>query len=111
MLYADLDRSNDHRAGAVIDEAGRKLATRRVKDTRGGLDSLTQLLQGFTDSEHKDPLACIAETNQGLLIAVVQEAGFSVYPFDPKVADRRRTPSGAKTDQIDAYLLAKCGVN
>jgi transposase len=37
------------------------------------------------------------------------EAGFSVYPVNPKVADRRRSASGAKTDQIDAYLLAKLG--
>jgi transposase len=39
----------------------------------------------------------------------ILDAGFSVYPVNPKVADRRRSASGAKTDQIDAYLLAKLG--
>jgi transposase len=32
-----------------------------------------------------------------------------VYPVNPRTVDRRRKPSGAKTDAIDAYLLAKTG--
>lgn len=109
MLYAGLDWADDHHDVVVIDEAGRKLGTKRVKHTKEGLDSLTQFLEGFTGSEHKDQMACIAETNRGILIAAILEAGFSVYPVNPKVADRRRAASGAKTDQIDAYLLAKLG--
>ena len=37
------------------------------------------------------------------------DAGLAVYPVNPKTVDRRRKPSGAKTDAIDAYLLAKTG--
>jgi transposase len=40
------------------------------------------------------------------------EAGLAVYlvyPVNPKTVERRRKPSGAKTDAIDAYLLAKTG--
>ena len=37
------------------------------------------------------------------------EAGIPVYPVNPKTVDRRRKPSGAKTDAIDAYLLARTG--
>src|SRR5213082_2702634 len=54
-------------------------------------------------------MACIIETTHGLLIAALLEAGFPVYPVNPKTVDRRRSASGAKTDQIDAYLLAKHG--
>jgi transposase len=32
-----------------------------------------------------------------------------VYPVNPRTVDRRRGASGAKTDSIDAYLLAKTG--
>jgi len=32
-----------------------------------------------------------------------------VYPVNPRTVDRHRAPSGAKTDTIDAYLLAKTG--
>jgi len=37
------------------------------------------------------------------------EAGFPVYPLNPKVVDYRRKPSGAKSDPIDARLLANIG--
>ena len=37
------------------------------------------------------------------------EALFPVYPVNPRTVDRRRSASGAKTDTIDAYLLAKTG--
>jgi transposase len=55
------------------------------------------------------PWACIVETSRGLLIAFLLEAGWHVYPVHPKTVDRHRAASGAKTDAIDAYLLAKHG--
>src|SRR5438132_1507762 len=54
-------------------------------------------------------MACIIETTHGLLIAALLEAGWPVYPVNPRTVDRRRSASGAKTDAIDAYLLAKAG--
>jgi transposase len=54
-------------------------------------------------------MACIIETTHGLLIAALLEAGWPVYPVNPRTVDRRRSASGAKTDTIDAYLLAKTG--
>ncbi len=45
----------------------------------------------------------------GLLIAHLLEDGWPVYPVNPRTVDRRRSASGAKTDTIDAYLLAKTG--
>ena len=48
-------------------------------------------------------------TNHGLLISWLLEAGYPVYPVNPKTVDRHRSASGAKTDKIDAYLLAKHG--
>ena len=54
-------------------------------------------------------MACIVETSQGLLITHLLEVGWSVYPVNPKTVDRKRGAAGAKTDKIDAYLLAKTG--
>lgn len=56
-----------------------------------------------------DQIACIVETTHGLLIATLLEAGVSLYPVNPKTVDRKRAGSSAKTDLIDAYLLAKHG--
>lgn len=43
------------------------------------------------------------------LIVHLLEAGWPIYPVNPRTVDRRRSASGAKTDLIDAYLLAKTG--
>jgi hypothetical protein len=56
-----------------------------------------------------EQIACILETKQGLLITTGLPAGLALYPVNPKTIDRTRAVSGAKTDLIDAYLLAKHG--
>jgi hypothetical protein len=42
-------------------------------------------------------------------MTALMEARLAVYPVNPKTVQRRRKPSDAKTDAIDAYLLAKTG--
>ncbi|MDP9382578.1 MAG: IS110 family transposase [Chloroflexota bacterium] len=106
MWYAGIDWADDHHDAAVIDDAGRQVATIRVEHSPEGLQKLTAFLRGIGDPQQ---VACVIETNHGLLITALLEAGFAVYPVNPKTVDRRRKPSGAKTDAIDAYLLAKTG--
>jgi transposase len=55
------------------------------------------------------PLACLLETTQGVLITALLEHGLPVYPVNPKLVDHSRKPSGAKTDAIDAGILARIG--
>jgi transposase len=59
--------------------------------------------------QHADRVACILETNKGLLITALLEAGLPVYPVNPKTLEKWRKPSGAKTDAIDTFLLARKG--
>jgi len=42
-------------------------------------------------------------------MTALMEAGLAVYPVNQKTVQRRRKPSGAKAEAIDAYLLAKTG--
>jgi transposase len=108
--YAGIDWADQHHDAVVIDEDGKRVATRRVPHTAAGLAQLTAFLQGVGDvAAHPEHLACIIETSQGLLIHALLDAGLPVYPVNPKTVDRRRKPSGAKTDAIDAYLLARTG--
>jgi transposase len=109
MWYAGIDWADDHHDAVVIDASGQVLLTLCVAHTPAGLASLTAALTQITGPDAKDQLACIVETNHGLLIASLIDAGFAVYPVNPKTVDRRRSAAGAKTDQIDAYLLAKTG--
>jgi transposase len=106
MWYAGLDWADSHHDVVVITEAGHQVASRRIAHTAEGLAELIAFLQGIAPL---DQIACIIETNQGLLISTLLEAGCTIYPVNPKTIDRRRSASGAKTDTIDAYLLAKTG--
>jgi transposase len=109
MWYAGIDWADVHHEVVVIDERGQIVASKRVEHTKAGLEGLGQFLESISGPAQKEQLACIIETTHGLLIAALLEAGFPVYPVNPKTIDRRRVPSGAKTDLIDAYLLAKTG--
>ncbi|MBV9689458.1 MAG: IS110 family transposase [Ktedonobacteraceae bacterium] len=109
MWYAGIDWSDTHHDVMVIDDVGKQVVSKRVAHTKAGLDQLVVLLQGILGSEPKEQMACVVETNHGLLITTLLEAGFAVYPVHPKTVDRRRGAAGGKTDQIDAYLLAKYG--
>src|SRR5205823_4363535 len=98
----------DHDA-LVIDETNRQVGSCRLTHTVEGLTQLKDFLFSISGPERKEEMACIIETTHGLLIASLLEAGFPVYPVNPKTVDRRRNAAGAKTDKIDAYLLAKHG--
>jgi len=110
MWYVGIDWANDHHDALVIDEKGRQVGSLRVDHSPQGLSKLNTFLEQIIgDLSSKEQMACIIETTHGLLIAHLLEAGWPVYPVNPRTVDRRRSASGAKTDTIDAYLLAKTG--
>lgn len=109
MWYAGVDWADQHHDILVLDETGRRIGLLRVDHTADGLAKLNGFLETITGADHKEQMACIVETNHGLLIASLLAAGWPVYPVNPRTVDRHRAASGAKTDLIDAYLLAKTG--
>jgi transposase len=109
MRFCGIDWANDHHDALCIDEHGHQLGSIRVAHSPDGLSQLDTYLERMAEPGGKDQLACIIETTHGLLIAHLLEQGWAVYPVNPRTVERRRAPSGAKTDSIDAYLLAKTG--
>ncbi len=109
MWYAGIDWADTHHDALVIDERGRQVGSLRVDHTPQGMSKLNTFLEQIIGTAPKEQMACIIETTHGLLIAHLLEAGWPVYPVNPRTVDRRRSASGAKTDTIDAYLLAKTG--
>jgi transposase len=91
----------------VLDETGKRVGMRRLAHSHDGLHELQAFLLGLAAS--LEELACIVETNHGLLITFLLEAGIPVYPVNAKVATQLRKAAGAKTDRIDAHWLAKLG--
>ncbi len=107
MWDVGLDWADTHHEVDVLDEAGKRVGARRFAHSHEGLNELKAFLLGIASSPEQ--LACIVETNHGLLITFLLEAGIPVYPVNPKTANQLRKAAGAKTDQIDAHLLAKIG--
>lgn len=109
MKFCGIDWANDHHDAVSIDEHGQQVGSMRVAHTPEGLSHLDAYLEQVAGPAGKEQIACIIETTHGLLIAHLLEQGWAVYPVNPRTVERRRAPSGAKTDTIDAYLLAKTG--
>ena len=107
MWYVGLDWADTHHDVEVLDEAGKRVGARRFAHSHDGLNELKQFVLSI--ATQPENLACIVETNHGLLITFLLEAGLPVYPVNPKTANQLRKVAGAKTDQIDAHLLAKIG--
>lgn len=101
--YAGIDWADQHHDAVVIDAAGQQVGAVRIAHTKAGLSELTRFLVGICEAPEQ--MACILETNQGLLIAALLEAGFPVYPVTPKTVDRRRNAAGAK-NRSDRCLVA-----
>ena len=109
MWYSGIDWADEHHDALTIDEKGHQIGSIRVDHTPQGFAKLDAFLMQIIGSAPKEHMACIIETTHGLLIVHLLEAGWPVYPVNPRTVDRRRSASGAKTDLIDAYLLAKTG--
>ena len=107
MRYVGLDWADTHHDVEVQDETGTRVGARRFAHSHDGLNELKAFLLGIAASPEE--LACIVETNHGLLITFLLEAGIPVYPVNPKSTNQLRKAAGAKTDRIDAHLLAKLG--
>ncbi len=107
--FAGIDWGDTAHHLVVIDTSGQVITTFRVEHTAAGIEQLIARLMAVLGPSPRAALACILETSQGLLVTALVEHGFSVYPVNPKTVDRQRPASGLKTDQVDAYLLAKYG--
>jgi len=105
-LFTGIDWANDNHEICVIDTNGNVKASLHVENNYEGLkllcDKLRELAQGDLSK-----VGCALETNRGLLVNTLLAGGFNVYPINPREVDNRRKTSGAKTDRIDAKILAK----
>ena len=104
MWYTGIDWADEHHDALTIDEKGHQMGSIRVDHTPQGFAKLDTFLMQIIGSAPKEHMACMIETTHGLLIVHLLEAGWPVYPVNPRTVDRRRSASGAKTDTIDAYF-------
>lgn len=101
--YAGLDWASDHHDVAVVDQQGKVVRQFRITHTAEGWKELADQWREL------GAVAVAVETNQGFTIERLLASGVTVYPVNPKSAERyrdRKAPSGVKNDQLDAWSLA-----
>ena len=101
------DWAEDHHDVHLMDDDGKKLASRRLPE---GLDGIRVFHELVADHVN-DPGEVIVgiETDRGLWVTALVAAGYQVYAVNPLAASRyrdRHNVGGAKSDPGDAKMLA-----
>jgi transposase len=108
VIFVGDDWAEVHHDVYVCDEAGVKLAARRVPEGIAGIAMLHELIA----VQAIDPAGVVVgiETDRGLWVQALVAAGYQVYAINPRAASRyrdRHSVSGAKSDPGDAKMLAE----
>jgi transposase len=107
-ITCGIDWAENHHDVALVDEAGKLVAKRRISDDLPGYRQLLELLAEAGDSA-ETPIPVAIETARGLLIACLRTTGRKVYSINPMAVARyreRHTVARAKSDHADAMALA-----
>ena len=110
MLFVGDDWSEEHHDVEIQDEAGRKLAARRLPEGAAGIARLHELIAAHLGADGDPGQVVVAiETDRGLWVQALAAAGYQVFGLNPKQVARfkeRYNLSGAKSDAADAHALA-----
>jgi len=103
LHFAALDWASDHHDVAVVDRLGTIVAEFRFAHSAGGWAEFQEKMKPYAGC----PLAL--ETSSGPAVDQLLQRGWTIYPVNPKAAERyreRKAPSGDKADRHDAWSLA-----
>lgn len=101
--FLALDWASDHHDVVVVDRSGLVAAEFRFAHTAEGWAEFTQKTKPYAGC----PVTL--ETSSGPAVDQLLQRGWSLYPLNPKAAQRyreRKAPSGTKTDRHDAWSMA-----
>ncbi len=108
-LFVGDDWAEDHHDVEVMDEAGTVLARKRLPEGVAGIGLLHELAGRFVPADGDGQVLVGIETDRGPWVAALIAAGYAVFPVNPLQASRYRlryAVSGAKSDRLDAHMLA-----
>ena len=108
QIFVGLDWADTHHEVVVKSASGEMLWSGRVEHRLEALQSLEERLLVLAEGVRRD-VTVILETSQALVVDWLLTTGFTIYPINPKLVEGRRKPSGAKTDRLDAAVLAEIG--
>ncbi len=106
-VYVGIDWADDHHDVHVTNDSAVALGSFRIPHSYEGVEKLRKQLGKVSDKPENILVAI--ESHHGLLIYALLEAGYTVYPINPKAMDRYRDRyrmSSSKPDPQDAMVLA-----
>jgi Transposase/Transposase IS116/IS110/IS902 family len=107
MLFVGDDWAQDHHDVYLMDEAGARLAAKRLPEGLIGVGQFHDLI-----AEHAADAGAVVvgiEKDHGLWVSALAASGYQVFAINPMAVARyrdRHSVSGAKSDAADAKLLA-----
>jgi transposase len=107
VLFVGDDWAEDHHDVYLMNDAGARLATRRLPEGLAGIKALHELIAGHAADAAQVVIGI--ETDRGLWVNALSAAGYQVFAINPLAVARyrdRHHVSGAKSDLADAKLLA-----
>lgn len=107
MVYVGIDWSELRHDICVMDEQGAVIGKAKVPEGIAGVARLHQIVAEHADDPEQVSVGI--ETDRGLLVGAITEAGYRVFAINPLSVDRyrdRHSTSGAKSDPGDAKVLA-----
>lgn len=108
VIFLGDDWAEAHHDIYICNGAGDRLAARRLSEGIAGVTSLHELVSAHAESPSEVVVGI--ETDRGLWVQSMVEAGYQVYAINPRAASRyrdRHRLSGAKSDAGDAKMLAE----
>ncbi|QSE84689.1 IS110 family transposase [Rhodococcus koreensis] len=106
-INCGIDWAEVHHDVALVDENGTVIARKRIDTGTAGLTALLEVIAESGGAPGTTPIAI--ETDKNLLVVALMEAGFTVYPINPRAVARyreRHGQAGGKSDPGDAAILA-----
>src|SRR6478752_2366530 len=106
-ITCGIDWAEAHHDVALIDKQGVVLARSRIDTDAAGFSILLALIAEHGGGPDDTPIA--VETDKNLIVVALVEAGFVVYPINPRAVARYRErdgQAGGKSDPGDAAVLA-----
>ena len=108
MIFLGDDWAEAHHDIYICNEAGERLAARRLPEGIAGVTALHELVSAHAESPSEVVVGI--ETDRGLWVQSLIEVGYQIYAINPRAASRyrdRHILSGAKSDPGDAKMLAE----
>lgn len=103
-----LDWARKHHEIVVVDPKGQIVLDLAIDHTAEGWHRLREKLVNIVGPDLSQ-IAATIETSSGPAVERLLELGCTVFPLNPKAAQRyrdRKAPSGGKTDHLDAWSFA-----